>query len=401
MTDEIALPTLRASSSASSARFATIASASACRSRARSVPGVLPQSPVERRAGGLDRAVDVRLAGHRGAGERLARSPARSARAPRRTAGSAASPPMKSPYSRVATAIAPDDNAALVPPRRQAQLRFSVDRKAHPWLSSDLLCLVVLSTKSGKSDTLKGDTCAVLLDHRFSWRLAPSSRASAPRRRAPRRPRRRRAPPSSASSRTRPRVRPTRSSSPCSRDGRRPRTSLSSSRTAPPASSPAPSSAGLKADIVALSLAPDVDALVARTSSTPKWKKQSYKGMVTNSVVVFVLRNGNPKKIRTWNDLLRPDVEVVTPNPFTSGGARWNVMAAYGAWRKGGKTDKQAQAKLLKLSERRRPGHERPRVAEHVQQRQGRRPARVRERGVLRAHAGARPRSSSSRSRRS
>ena len=71
--------------------------------------------------------------------------------------------------------------------------------------------------------------------------------------------------------------------------------------------------------------------------------------MVTNSVVVFVLRDGNPKKIKTWNDLLRPGVEVVTPNPFTSGGARWNVMAAYGAWRKQGKTDKQAQANLLKL----------------------------------------------------
>ena len=71
--------------------------------------------------------------------------------------------------------------------------------------------------------------------------------------------------------------------------------------------------------------------------------------MVTDSLVVFVVRDGNPKKIKGWNDLLRPDVEVVTPNPFTSGGARWNVMAAYGAWRKAGKTDKQAQANLLKL----------------------------------------------------
>ena len=71
--------------------------------------------------------------------------------------------------------------------------------------------------------------------------------------------------------------------------------------------------------------------------------------MVTDSLVVFVLRDGNPKKIKGWNDLLRPDVDVVTPNPFTSGGARWNVMAAYGAWRKAGKTDKQAQANLLKL----------------------------------------------------
>ncbi len=107
--------------------------------------------------------------------------------------------------------------------------------------------------------------------------------------------------------------------------------------------------AGLKADIVALSLAPDVDELVAAGLVDAKWKKQSSKGMVTDSVVVFVVRDGNPKKIKGWNDLLRPGVQVVTPNPFTSGGARWNVMAAYGAWRKAGKSDKQAQANLLKL----------------------------------------------------
>ena len=65
--------------------------------------------------------------------------------------------------------------------------------------------------------------------------------------------------------------------------------------------------------------------------------------MVTDSVVVFVVRDGNPKKIKGWNDLLKPDVEVITPNPFTSGGARWNIMAAYGAQRRAGKTDKQAQ----------------------------------------------------------
>ena len=107
--------------------------------------------------------------------------------------------------------------------------------------------------------------------------------------------------------------------------------------------------AGLDADVVALSLAPDMEELVAAGKVDAKWKKQSYKGMVTNSVVVFVVRDGNPKKIKSWNDLLRPDVDIVTPNPFTSGGARWNVMAAYGSWRKQGKTDKQAQANLLKM----------------------------------------------------
>src|SRR5262245_59366375 len=102
--------------------------------------------------------------------------------------------------------------------------------------------------------------------------------------------------------------------------------------------------AGLKADVVALSLAPDVDELVKANLVFKGWQKKPYKGMVTNSVVVFVLRDGNPKHIRTWNDLLKPGVQVVTPNPFTSGGARWNVMAAYGAWRHEHKTDKQAQA---------------------------------------------------------
>src|SRR5436190_429725 len=107
--------------------------------------------------------------------------------------------------------------------------------------------------------------------------------------------------------------------------------------------------AGLKADIVALSLAPDIDTLVKAGLVAPTWNRQSYRGIVTDSVVVFAVRDGNPKHIRSWDDLLRPGVQVITPNPFTSGGARWNVMAAYGAWRKLGKTKPQAQAKLLQL----------------------------------------------------
>jgi sulfate transport system substrate-binding protein len=107
--------------------------------------------------------------------------------------------------------------------------------------------------------------------------------------------------------------------------------------------------AGLGADVAALSLAPDVDELVAAGIVDGSWKKQAYKGMVTDSMVVFVLRDGNPKQIKTWDDLLKPGVQVVTPNPFTSGGARWNVMAAYGAWRRAGLSDKKAQANLLRL----------------------------------------------------
>ena len=107
--------------------------------------------------------------------------------------------------------------------------------------------------------------------------------------------------------------------------------------------------AGLKADVVELSLAPDMDTLVKAGLVDPRWNRQSYRGIVTDSLVVFAVRDGNPKHIRSWDDLLKPGVQVITPNPFTSGGARWNVMAAYGAWRKLGKTKPQAQAKLLQL----------------------------------------------------
>jgi sulfate/thiosulfate-binding protein len=107
--------------------------------------------------------------------------------------------------------------------------------------------------------------------------------------------------------------------------------------------------AGLKADIVALSLAPDIDTLVKAGLVDSRWSRQSYRGIVTDSLVVFAVRDGNPRHIRGWDDLLKPGVQVITPNPFTSGGARWNVMAAYGAWRKLGKTKPQAQAKLLQL----------------------------------------------------
>jgi sulfate/thiosulfate-binding protein len=107
--------------------------------------------------------------------------------------------------------------------------------------------------------------------------------------------------------------------------------------------------AGLSADIVALSLEPDVSSLVKKGLVPSNWNKNAYHGMVTDSVVVFVVRNGNPKHIHTWADLAKSGVQVITPNPFTSGGARWNVMAAYGAERAQGKTDKQAIAYLKQL----------------------------------------------------
>ena len=86
--------------------------------------------------------------------------------------------------------------------------------------------------------------------------------------------------------------------------------------------------AGLSADIVALSLEPDVSTLVKKGIVPSNWNQNRYHGMVTDSVVVFVVRDGNPKNIHTWADLAKSGVQVITPNPFTSGGARWNVMAA-------------------------------------------------------------------------
>ncbi|GAA2216543.1 sulfate ABC transporter substrate-binding protein [Nonomuraea monospora] len=89
--------------------------------------------------------------------------------------------------------------------------------------------------------------------------------------------------------------------------------------------------AGLKADIVAFSLEPDMTRLVKKGLVAEDWNAGPAKGMVTDSVVVIATRKGNPKALKTWDDLTKPGVEVITPNPFTSGGARWNVLAGYGA----------------------------------------------------------------------
>ena len=106
---------------------------------------------------------------------------------------------------------------------------------------------------------------------------------------------------------------------------------------------------GLPADIVALSLAPDITVLSQAGLVSTRWNKDPFGGMVTNSVVVFVVRKGNPKGIKTWSDLIKPGVDVINANPFTSGGARWNVMAAYGAQIRNKKTPAQAQAYLKAL----------------------------------------------------
>ena len=107
--------------------------------------------------------------------------------------------------------------------------------------------------------------------------------------------------------------------------------------------------AGLNADVVALSLAPDVEKLVEANKVAKDWNQDEYDGFVTNSVVVLATRKGNPQNIRTWDDLLKDGVEVITPNPFTSGGAKWNIMAAYGAQREAGKSDQEAKEYLRQL----------------------------------------------------
>jgi sulfate transport system substrate-binding protein len=95
--------------------------------------------------------------------------------------------------------------------------------------------------------------------------------------------------------------------------------------------------AGQKADIVSFSVEPDMTRLVKAGLVADDWNQGPNKGLVTTSVVAFVVRKGNPKHIRTWADLLRPGVKVLTPNPFTSGAAKWNLLAAYGQAAKGGK----------------------------------------------------------------
>jgi sulfate/thiosulfate transport system substrate-binding protein len=106
---------------------------------------------------------------------------------------------------------------------------------------------------------------------------------------------------------------------------------------------------GLPADVVEFSLAPDMDKVVKAGLVDSNWDQNKYHGFVTDSVVTLVVRKGNPKGIHDWSDLVKPGVQVIEPNPFSSGGARWNVMAAYGAQIKEGKTPAQALAYLQQL----------------------------------------------------
>ena len=87
---------------------------------------------------------------------------------------------------------------------------------------------------------------------------------------------------------------------------------------------------GLEADVVTLALAYDIDALAEHKLLAADWQKRlAHNSAPYTSTIVFLVRKGNPKKIVDWNDLVKPDISVVTPNPKTSGGARWNYLAAW------------------------------------------------------------------------
>jgi sulfate transport system substrate-binding protein len=102
--------------------------------------------------------------------------------------------------------------------------------------------------------------------------------------------------------------------------------------------------AGQPADVVNFSTESDVSRLVKAGIVGKSWDAGATKGIVADSVVVIVVRKGNPKGITGWDDLIKPGVKVITPNPSTSGSARWNIMAAYGAELKEGKSPAQALA---------------------------------------------------------
>jgi sulfate transport system substrate-binding protein len=110
---------------------------------------------------------------------------------------------------------------------------------------------------------------------------------------------------------------------------------------------------GFEADIAALSLEADITRIEKAGLITSDWKSGTYKGMVSTSVVVFAVRKGNPKGIKDWADLAKPGIEILTPDPKTSGGAQWNILALYGAAKRGfvdgvAKDDDQAAVEFLK-----------------------------------------------------
>lgn len=106
---------------------------------------------------------------------------------------------------------------------------------------------------------------------------------------------------------------------------------------------------GLPADVVEFSHVGDMNRLVDEGIVAKDWDSGEYKGIVSDSVVVFAVRKGNPKNIKDWSDLTKPGVEVITANAVVSGGARWNLIAAYGQAIKSGASEQEALAYVADL----------------------------------------------------
>ena len=108
---------------------------------------------------------------------------------------------------------------------------------------------------------------------------------------------------------------------------------------------------GLQADVVTLATPFDIDAIVLAGMIAPNWRERlPFNSTPYSSTIVLLVKKGNPKNIRDWNDLARSDIEIVTPNPKTSGGARWNYLAAWAyALRQPGGSDATAREFIRKL----------------------------------------------------
>ena len=145
---------------------------------------------------------------------------------------------------------------------------------------------------------------------------------------------------------------------------------------------------GLQADVVTLALAYDIDAIAAKGLIAADWQKRlPQNASPYTSTIVFLVRKGNPKGIKDWDDLIKPGVSVITPNPKTSGGARWNYLAAWGYALKKFGSRRQGQAlrrRALQASAGARYRRAR-RDRDLRRARRRRRAAGVGERGVSRA----------------
>ncbi len=127
--------------------------------------------------------------------------------------------------------------------------------------------------------------------------------------------------------------------------------------------------AGQPASLVHFAQGGDMIALVESGHVAPDWNKNQYKGIGEESVVVLAVRKGNPEGIKSFDDLLTKDVDVITPNPLSSGGARWNIMALYGAQLHEGKSEKEALAAVKTVLEKTivQPGSARDALAAFTQ----------------------------------